>query len=66
MTLGEFETRDEAERVKELLAGAGIAAVLHSGENAHGEMWHSVEVKGTDLERGLEVVEAGLGASRPE
>ena len=66
MTLGEFETEGEAERVKELLAGAGIAAVLHSGENAHGEMWHSVEVKGTELERGLQVVEAGLGASRAE
>ena len=61
MTLGEFETKEQAERVKELLAAAGIPGVLHSGENTHGEMWHSVEVKGTELERGLQVVATGLG-----
>ena len=66
MTLGEFETGAEAERVKDLLAGAGIVSVLHSGQNAHGEMWHAVEVKGTDFERGLQVVESGLGVSPAE
>ncbi len=66
MTLGEFETKDEAEQVKQLLTAASIPSVLHSGENAQGEPWHSVEVKGTDLERGLQVVESGLGAGRPD
>ena len=62
MTLGEFESREEAERVRQMLAGAGIESVLDSGDDADGKTEHSVEVKGTDLERGLRVVEAGLGA----
>ena len=66
ITLGEFETKDEAEQVKQLLTAASIPSVLHSGENAAGEPWHSVEVKGTDLERGLQVVESGLTAGQPD
>ena len=65
MILGEFETKGEAERVKEMLAGAGIASVLHSS-GEEGKMSHSVEVKGTDFERGLRVVETGLGVREAE
>ncbi len=66
MTLGEFETSTEAERVKSLLAGAGIGCSVVSEENAHGEMLHTVEVQGSDLERGLQVAQRGLGVGQVE
>ena len=65
VTLGEFETPAEAERVKQLLAAAGIACQMVSGEDSHGEAWYEIEVQGTDLERGLAAAAPALagGAS---
>ena len=66
MTLGEFDTAGEAERVKEALAAAGIQSELRSGENTHGEPWYEVLVQGTDLERGLAVAAPALAEPAPD
>ena len=59
MTLGEFETADEAQRVHGILTGAGIVSTLEQDEDGT----HFVEVKGTDLERGLSVVSSAMNLS---
>ncbi len=56
MTLGDFDTAAEAEKVRELLAGAEIEAQVNAEEEGY-----AVEVKGAELDRGLLVVARGLG-----
>ena len=60
MTLGDFETAAEADRVRTQLAQASIESTVSTEVRGNGETWHTVQVKGTDLERGLALVGAGL------
>ena len=63
VTLGDFETQEEADNVTALLTEAGIASTQTRADepDEDGVTWHTIEVSGGDRDRGLDVVAKGLG-----
>jgi len=63
MTVGDFETVEEADHVVALLTEAGIASERKMSDEPDddGRTWYWVEVSGFDQERALAVVAEGLG-----
>jgi len=64
MILAQLDSAEEAQQVGEILGQAGIGYFVEEmPEDGVDSKWYSIEVDGTDLVRGLELVAKGFGVA---